>query len=93
MKNEQDIQRAHDLLAGIVLGEVPMVLRPEVKVGIHTALDTLCWILEHDHNQAFSKNLVEIERSASRLGYELKREGPTSQKCGYDEIGGRDVQI
>ena len=72
MKSEEEIQRAHDLLAGFRLGDVPHDLGPREMTTLTTALDVLCWVLEHEHNLAFIDNLVKLERLATSQGYVLR---------------------
>ncbi len=71
MKSEREIQRAHDLLTGIVLGEVPVKFSPDVQEGVIAALDALCWVLGHEHNQSFAGNLAEIEKALEQAGWVL----------------------
>ena len=75
MRDESEIQRAHDILVAVVTGELgPVVaLNPEAEAAFHGALDVLCWILRHDHNTAFTKNVARIEEWAKSQGYRLKK--------------------
>lgn len=70
-----EIQRAHDILVGVVLGEVllddPLASNP----GLRGALDALCWVLRHTHNTAFATNLATIERECQDRGYVLLDRG------------------
>jgi hypothetical protein len=72
MKDQRVVQRAHDIFTAIRLGEVanPFVSESDV-IGMEAALDTLCWVLDHDHNPAFAKNLQEVEATLTRMGYRL----------------------
>ena len=63
------IERAHDLLAGILNGDVPLELAPEDERQAHTALDVLCWVLEHQHNPTFANNLHQLEEKARKRGF------------------------
>jgi len=69
MRDEAEVQRAHDMLAGIILGEVPLPL-PNDKLCC--AIDVLCWVLRHDHNDSFAKNLMIIEMLAAEAGFVLR---------------------
>jgi hypothetical protein len=75
VRNPNDIQRAHDILAAIVLGEVPVSMSPLEDATLHGALDCLCWVLEHDHNQAFAKNLASVHRAIEARGFRLRDSG------------------
>jgi len=76
MKSEAEVQRAHDMLIAVILGELPTPLNERNKLGLRAACDVLCWVLNHDHNQSFEKNLGLIERLAHANGgtFELGRE-------------------
>lgn len=72
MKTEAEIQKAHDILASIILGNVKGLTLPSAsKAAVHCAADVLCWVLGHDHNKTFGKNLEALELAISKLGYEL----------------------
>lgn len=65
-----EIQRAHDLLVGIILGETP-VTREEIKKQCSPPASVLCWVLQHDHNKAFGELLERIEQALSSMGVHL----------------------
>ena len=71
MKNQQEIQRAHDALAGLLLGDVPNPFGGEIPTAVVAATDVLCWVLEHEHNQKFADNLRVILAALEARGYEL----------------------
>ena len=71
LKSEEEIQRAHDAIAAIVLREVDFDYPPGALQAAHHCLDVLCWILNHDHNPAFGDNLAMIFKEAERRGYNL----------------------
>ena len=68
MKTEAEIQRAHDILAAIILKEVPLQVRPEQMERMLGSADVLCWLLDHDHNQSFTENLKRIEDAFAQMG-------------------------
>lgn len=74
MKSQAEIQRAHDLLVGIILGECPaLVLRDkESKLVCGMAAAAMCWVLEHDHNPAFQNLIDDIQRKAAKHGYHFE---------------------
>lgn len=72
MRSPNEIQRAHDILRAVVLGEIPSPFAK--KAEVHAAIDALCWVLRHDHNQHFADNLKTIEDAAEDAGFVL-REG------------------
>jgi hypothetical protein len=74
MKNELEIQRAHDLLTGFLLEEK---LRQAVPIAVlndlNTASDVLCWVLEHGHNQTFVDVMKQVESFVRTAGFEFRR--------------------
>ena len=81
MKDEEPIQRAHDLLKEFLHlladhqeagGEVEDI---EDVPQIMASLDVLCWVLEHTNNKNFSKNLLRLEAWLYGKGFELKDSG------------------
>ena len=73
MRSQDELQRAHDLLHGIVLGEVPVGVPEADRPILVASLDVLCWALRHDHNPAFAENLATFEEELARLGYVLEK--------------------
>lgn len=78
MRPELEIQRAHDILTAVVLGEVPArPTGPAQEQILKAALDALCWVLEHDKtdekNHAFADNLRFIEEGLTARGFHLHR--------------------
>lgn len=74
MRSEDEIIRAHDLLAGVVLGETGPLPTENTYVALIGALDVLCWVLGHDHNSSFAANLQSLERYIEAQGCKLSRE-------------------
>lgn len=74
MRSQEEIQRAHDLLTGLLIGEIPSpFLDDDNRLAIHCAADVLCWVLSHDHNQKFAENLAQVEEYVKAAGFELTR--------------------
>lgn len=73
MRDREEIQRAHDLLVGIILGDAPMPLSDEERKIVSANVDVLCWVLEHDHNRTFATNLELAQEQTRAAGWELKR--------------------
>lgn len=78
IRDEDEIQRAHDILAAVALGEVPAEPPSETDddfqgAYFQGALDALCWVLHHVHNPQFSENLALLEASIKARGYKLER--------------------
>jgi hypothetical protein len=63
-----EIQRAHDLLLQLTMDGL---LAKENQPKVIAALDVLCWVLHHDHNTTFGKNLDSIERLMQEAGFEF----------------------
>jgi hypothetical protein len=76
MKTPKEVQRAHDILTAIVLGEVPVNHDgPDDHLKmmmLQTSLDTLCWVLGHQHNATFGGNIARIESQLESIGFVLK---------------------
>jgi hypothetical protein len=73
-----EVQRAHDLLAQLVLNEHLFFELIEDESDRHclvAALDALCWMLGHHHNQVFPKNLAYLEGEMVARGYVLTDAG------------------
>lgn len=72
MRSQDELQRAHDLLVGILLGEIPIVVDERERPLMTAATDVLCWALRHEHNRNFEFNLQEFERALRECGGELR---------------------
>jgi hypothetical protein len=61
MRSADEIQFAHDVLVGIILGEAELrgATKEDLK-NITNAAAVLCWVLRHDHNTSFGENLKRI---------------------------------
>ena len=76
MRSELEIQRAHDLLVGVILKEIPMELPMEHLERLSLIAGAFCWVLRHDHQKTCAEILRAIEAEAARLGYGLaEKEG------------------
>ena len=66
-----ELQRAHDLLVGLILKEAPM---PEWLTRDELVLQAavLCWALKHDHNDTFERRMVAIETWLQEQGVVLE---------------------
>lgn len=74
MRSQQEIQKAHDLLGGVILGEVPWPMKAESERNcLRACASCLCWVLEHDHNLEFPEWLKLIEAELFKLGYRLEK--------------------
>lgn len=72
MRSEDEIQRAHDILNLAITGGLPGIpIRGEIGIRLRFALDAICWVLRHEHEEGFHKNLAEIESWAADHGYRL----------------------
>jgi len=70
IRTEAEVQRAHDILVGLILDECPPELRPteEQRAQLASMASVLCWMLHHDHNTSFAELLAGIEKAANDLG-------------------------
>jgi hypothetical protein len=71
MRDRSAIQAAHDRLAAIIIGEVPNPFGKSKLAALRCACDALCWVLEHEHNEAFANNLKKIDAYLWAKGFEL----------------------
>lgn len=84
MKTESEIQLAHDILAAVVSREKSHHLQV-----IHAALDVLCWVLNHDENEAFKNNLHTIQKVLAEEGCVLeRRKQPSASADGVPPLHG-----
>lgn len=75
MRTADEIQWAHDTFAQLVAGELPVKFEDHEaqRPKIQASLDALCWVLEHDDNQAFGNNLSAIHDGLTEAGYVLRK--------------------
>ena len=75
MKTADQIQRAHDLLVGLILDEEvsAQVINADDQEKVIIALDALCWVLGHNHNIKFAENIRQIELRLEALGIRIER--------------------
>lgn len=72
MRDIGEIQKAHDILVAHLMGDLPNVeLAEEELRAITAAADVLCWVLRHDHNDTFARNLEMLEKAAEDAGYSI----------------------
>lgn len=77
IRDANEIQKAHDILlpllapnTGLPQDAIAQVIGNDAdRMMIHAMLDTLCWVLEHDHNTAFATNLERIKSKLEELGF------------------------
>jgi hypothetical protein len=62
------IQMAHDVLTSVIFGETPLIVPEEIEPRLVCALDVLCWVLKHDHNQTFEENLKQLTEQLANEG-------------------------
>lgn len=55
-------------MAAVFLEEVKLPLDEKAQLILAANLETLCWILEHNHNQALAKNLAMLIEIFERMG-------------------------
>lgn len=71
LREIDEVQRAHDKLVAIVLGEVPSPFPDEDETPIRAALDVLCWALNHTHADGFARTLNTIDTFLDQRGFRL----------------------
>jgi len=76
MRTQAEITAAHDRIVGTILGEAPTPWPDEQsRRALIAAADVLCWVLEHDHNPNFGKNLVALQEHQEAAGFVLHDKG------------------
>jgi hypothetical protein len=73
LRTQKEIQHAHDLLVGVIVGEAPIELNKPNDISLRIAASVLCWVLHHDHNDAFDKVLEDVEKRCADVGFHLTR--------------------
>lgn len=77
MKTVDKIQRAHDLVQGIVLGEVPSPFVDSDFDFLICMHNVLCWVLEHEPTMSgVQHNLDMAEDWLRENGFVLEKEPP-----------------
>jgi hypothetical protein len=71
LRAANEIQRAHDQLKGLLLGDVPVELTPEVESRLILAITVLCWVLRHEKGRSFAELLARCEQVAEAAGLRL----------------------
>ena len=74
---EKDVQRYHDMLAAIVTGQIDLETvatnKKEMQQGLYEMgcyLRVLCWMLRHEHNDTFKKQMALTELMLKEMGVE-----------------------
>ena len=73
MRDRTELQRAHDILVGIILREVPF---PEVGLtmrDLNLMACVLCWVLKHEHNVQFEQHVKRITEALAGAGFIITR--------------------
>jgi hypothetical protein len=75
MKSQEEIQKVHDQLTGILLEESLRVqLPPGASETLQGAANVLCWVLDHNHNSTFFDNVIEkTEKWTEARGYKFNK--------------------
>ncbi len=69
-----DIQKAHDMLRGLVNGELSRVSAKYSAATLRQAerqLEVLCWVLCHKHENLFRSNIEQLEKDIAAEGYNI----------------------
>jgi hypothetical protein len=82
-----EIQRAHDILVAVLLGETPLRPNDRARRYISVACDALCFVLSHEHNTTFAENLQTIEAEIKEAGGgELIDSGKLQRRTSTDGV-------
>ena len=89
-----EIQAAHDQIVPILIGEAPNPFDEEHSNLLKATVDTLCWVLQHEHSEGFSEKLLRIDEVFTSHGIvtfttERPRQAFVTRAAGLDsELGG-----
>jgi hypothetical protein len=73
MRDQAEIQKAHDVLAAVTSGATPIKLGGEAAKGFRAARDVLCWILyEEDKGGPFERNFEKIMSKLDEAGLHVE---------------------
>lgn len=67
-RTPDEVQRAHDQLVAIVLGEIDVGFDADEKRVACANLDVLCWMLGHKHNETFARNMANLAEELAARG-------------------------
>jgi hypothetical protein len=75
LRTPDELQWAHDMLVGLIVDDgmrreiLGLDEDGKILVSMKANADVLCWILGHDHNRTFEKNLDAIHGAMLESGY------------------------
>jgi hypothetical protein len=79
LRTPEEIQAAHDRIVAILTGQVPNPFGFQHLPTLQASVDVLCWILKHEHNLSFGKNLAAMDEWLRGQGIEIV-------DCGYLQV-------
>lgn len=73
-RTPEEIQRIHDLLEPLVVGDESAPKVPqEFRDKLELSLRPLCWILGHEAGNDFMEKADELQEVLRKMGYELRK--------------------
>lgn len=69
MREQWEVQLAHDLLHAIIANEVMLELSPVQNLILHAVHDVLSWVLQGECGAVFEQNLTMLMDEVRRRGY------------------------
>ncbi len=80
MRSQDEIQRAHDAIVSLILGDLPakVEIHPDLRRIMNAQADVLCWVLEDDEQSEFGGNLDRLLAEFAKKGLVLAPVG----RCG-----------
>ena len=69
MRDQREVQHAHDVLHAVIAGEVDLGLSPEFLDIAHAVHDVLSWVLVGPCGDTFSKGLNGLRFALKEAGY------------------------
>lgn len=72
LRDAMEVQRAHDVLWAVVMGETPLALERSDHLCAQMSLHVLCWALGHGGGDVFAQALASLERDITAAGGEMR---------------------
>lgn len=75
VRTADEVQKVHDTLVSILLGECPNPMPTNQKVILSSLESICCWLLGHEHNNKFEKFMDDIYAFLKDQGYKIVDHG------------------
>lgn len=79
MRSQDEVQRAHDMLHGIVTKEVDVGMGPDDLRNTALVRGVLAWVLGGDESHPLAEMLADLDATLKAKGYRLAK-GPQKDR-------------